>query len=96
MKTTRTWNLTSHAIDSEIDEARNYITEDLATGQSLQAYGFIDGVGETTRDAPKHNLLGTPWWTDGDRVVLMLSDEPVPLEELEILDWANKFMNVDP
>ncbi len=28
--TTRTWNLTTHAIDSEVDEARNYITEDLA------------------------------------------------------------------
>jgi len=88
--TTRTWNLTSHAIDSEIDEARNYILEDLATGQSLQAYGFIGGVGETTRDAPKHNLLGTPWWSDGGRVMLMLSDEPVPLEELKLLDWTHK------
>jgi hypothetical protein len=90
--TTRTWNLTSHAIDSEIDEARNYIAEDLAMAQSLQAYGFVGGVGETTRDAPKQNLLGTPWWSDGARVVLILSDEPVPLEEMELLDWTHKII----
>lgn len=88
--TTRTWNLTSHAIDSEIDEARNYILEDLATAQSLKGYGYLRGVGETTREQPKENLLGTPWWTDGDRVVLMLSDTPVPLEEMEVLDWTHK------
>jgi hypothetical protein len=88
--TTRTWNLTSHAIDSEIDEARNYILEDLATAQSLKGYGYLRGVGETTREQPKQNLLGTPWWTDGLRVVLMLSDTPVPLEEMEVLDWTHK------
>lgn len=86
--TTRTWNLTSHAIDSEIDEARNYVTEDLAVAQALSAYGFIGGVGTTSRDAPKNNLLGTPWWTDGKRVVLMLSDTAVPLEEMQRLEWA--------
>jgi hypothetical protein len=86
--TTRTWNLTSHAIDSEIDEARNYVTEDLATAQALSAYGFVPGVGAVTPAKPKENLLGTPWWTDGRRAVLILSDTPVPLEELSRLDWA--------
>jgi len=88
--TTRTWNLTSHAIDSEIDEARSYIVEDLAVAQTLSAYGFLEGVGKTTRDAPKQNLLGTPWWTDGKRVVLVLSDTAVPLEEMELLGWARR------
>ena len=87
--TTRTWNLTSHAIDSEVDEARNYISEDLATAQAVSAYGFIDGVGEVTPANPKENLLGTPWWTDGRRALLILSDTPVPLEELARLDWTS-------
>jgi len=86
--TTRTWNLTSHAIDSEVDEARNYVTENLVTAQALSAYGFVDGVGEITDETPKKNLLGTPWWTDGRRAVLLLSDTPVPLEELSRLDWT--------
>ncbi len=29
--TTRAWNLTTHAIEPDIDEARTYLTEDLAT-----------------------------------------------------------------
>ena len=86
--TTRTWNLTSHAIDSEVDEARNYVTEDLATAQALSAYGFVDGVGEVTPADPKENLLGTPWWTDGRRALLILSDTPVPLGELARLNWT--------
>ena len=52
---------------------------------------FVPGVGETTREAPKENLLGTPWWTDGNRVVMVLSDTPVPLEEIEILDWTDRY-----
>jgi hypothetical protein len=86
--TTRTWNLTSHAIDSEVDEARSYILENLAAARSVQAFGHIRGVGETTREDPKENLLGTPWWTDGDRVVLLLSEKPVPLEQVDLLPWS--------
>ena len=88
--TTRTWNLTSHAIDSEIDETRNYILEDLAAAQRIAGYGFVNGVGYTSSDDPKENLLGTPWWTDGQRAVLMLSDTPVPTEEIQFLDWTER------
>ena len=41
-------------------------------------------------DDPKENLLGTPWWTDGQRAVLMLSDTPVPTEEIQFLDWTGR------
>jgi len=89
--TTRTWNLTSHAIDSEVDEARNYVVEDLATAQALSAYGFVNGVGEITPANPKENLLGTPWWTNGRRAVLFLSSTPVSLEEIGRLNWTTNF-----
>lgn len=85
--TTRAWNLTTHAIDPEVDEARDYLAEDLATAQSLAAFGMIGGVGEVPRAAPKKNLLGSPWWTDGRRAVLWITEEPVRLEEVEIVDW---------
>jgi hypothetical protein len=89
--TTRAWNLTTHAIDPEVDEARNYLTEDLATAQALAEVGMIGGVGEVARAEPKQNLLGTPWWTDGRRAVLWLADKPVPLEELELIDWGERY-----
>jgi hypothetical protein len=87
--TTRAWNLTTHAIDPEVDEARDYLTEDLATAQALAEFGMVGGGGEVTRAAPKQNLLGSPWWTDGGRAVLRLTDKPVPLEEVELVDWAD-------
>lgn len=88
--TTRTWNLTTHAIDSEIDEARNYLLEDLATAQAVSAFSIVNGVGESTRENPRENLLGTPWWTDGRRLLLFLSDDPVALDEIEVLEWARE------
>jgi hypothetical protein len=90
--TTRAWNLTTHAIDPEVDEARDYLIEDLATAQALAEIGMVNGVGEVLREAPKQNLLGTPWWTDGQRAVLTLTNTPVPLEEVELTDWGDKFM----
>ena len=87
--TTRVWNLTTHAIDPQVDEARAYVTEDLATAQSLGEIGILPGVGQVTRENPKHNLLGSPWWTDGERVILIMSKQPVPLEELELIEWAD-------
>jgi hypothetical protein len=86
--TTRVWNLTTHAIDPEVDEARDYVTEDLAIAQGLSEIGEVQGVGQVTRENPKHNLLGSPWWSDGHRVVLILSEEAVPLEEVELAEWA--------
>jgi hypothetical protein len=90
--TTRAWNLTTHAIDPEVDEARDYLAEDIATAQALSEIGWIGGVGEVTRDSPKKNLLGSPWWTDGQRAVLWITDQPTPLQDVEIMDWTDSRM----
>jgi len=90
--TTRAWNLTTHAIDPEVDEARDYLVEDIATAQALAEFGWIGGVGEVTRDLPKKNLLGSPWWTDGQRTVLWMTDQPTALQDVEIMDWTESRM----
>jgi hypothetical protein len=83
--TPRSWNLTTHQIDSEVDEARNYLIEDLATSQRVSAFGLVNGVGASSSENPQKNLLGTSWWSDGKRLVLDLSDVPVSLEEMKIM-----------
>ena len=86
--TPRTWNLTTHAIDSNVDEARSYLFEDLATAQGVSDFTLVEGVGSASREKPIENLLGTPWWTDGRRLVLFLSEQPVALDQVNVLDWT--------
>jgi len=71
--TTKTWNLTTHRIDPDVDEARDYVVEDLLQAEHLQAAGYVDGVGACTTDKARHNLTGDPYYTDGRRAVVLLS-----------------------
>lgn len=71
--TTKAWNLTTHRIDPDVDEARDYCVEDLAQAQRIEAAGYVGGVGARSATAPGRNLTGDPWVSDGRRVVILLS-----------------------
>ncbi len=71
--TWRTWNLTTHRIDGEVDEARDYVVEDLFQAGRLEIAGYMDGVGACAADSPRHNLTGDPYYTDGRRAAVLLS-----------------------
>ena len=73
--TTKTWNLTTHRVDPDVDEARDYVIEDLLQAGRIDATGYVDGVGECIATAPRHNLTGDPYFTDGKRAVIVLSKE---------------------
>ena len=78
----------THKIDPVVDEARLYITLDIAASQSLRAMGYTEGVGYSDRDAPRYNYTKDPFYTDGLRVVLFLSESRQRLDQIERLDWA--------
>jgi len=71
--TTRAWNLTTHRIDPDVDESRDYVIEDLMLSGRAAAAGYVAGVGGSTRDQPHRNLTGDPYFTDGKRAVILLS-----------------------
>ena len=71
--TMRTWNLTTHRVDPDVDEARDYVIEDLLQAERIEAAGYVDGVGDCAMAAPRHNLTGDPYFTDGKRAVVLLS-----------------------
>jgi len=75
--TPRAWNLTTHRIDPDVDEARDYIAADLLASGHLARVGYIEGVGVSERTAPRRNLTGDAYVTDGHRVVLILSPSQV-------------------
>jgi hypothetical protein len=71
--TPRTWNLTTHRIDPDVDEARDYVIEDILQAERLEAAGYVDGDQPCTPKDPRHNLTGDPYFTDGKRAVIVLS-----------------------
>ena len=65
--------ITTHKIDPDVDETREYLLENLAYAQSLRAFGYVGGVGEVPMEQPRGNLTGDPWFTDGYRLVLWVT-----------------------
>lgn len=82
--TTKT--ITTHKIDPDVDETREFLLEDLAFTQGVKAFGYLGGVGEAAYDAPRGNLTGDPYFTDGKRLLIWMSPEPRGLDEIEPLD----------
>jgi len=76
--TTRAWNLTTHRIDPDVDEARDYVIEDLLQAGRVTAAGYVVGVGACDRAHPRHNLTGDPYHTDGMRAVILLAASRTP------------------
>jgi hypothetical protein len=79
--------ISTHVIDPDVDEARRYFVEDIAYSQALARVGYVKGVGFVTREAPKMNLVGDPFYTDGLRAVLFFEPRPYTLADIEQLKW---------
>lgn len=80
-----TWHspfLVTHVIDPEVDEDRSYLLEMLMRSQSVKAYGYVGGVGEATHASPKFNLTDDPYRTDGRRLLVVIAEDPVPIDEV--------------
>ncbi len=85
--TLKTWNLTTHKIDPDVDEARMGLIQDLLYSQSLLRFGFVKGPDPAPPDRPGRNLTGDPYFTDGLRAVLLFERRPVGLGEIEVFEW---------
>jgi len=82
-----TWKtVTTHKIDPDVDETREYLLEDLAYAQSVKGFGYAGGVGAAPFDAPRGNLTGDPYFTDGLRLIVFVSGEAVDIAEIDIVD----------
>ena len=79
--------ITTHKIDPNVDETREGLLENLAFSQSLEKFAYVGGVGEVSMDQPKGNLTGDPWFTDGYRIVLWVTSEPVSIDDVDFLEW---------
>ncbi|HZZ07130.1 MAG TPA: LssY C-terminal domain-containing protein [Candidatus Binataceae bacterium] len=79
--------LTTHKIDPQVDEARDYLVQDLLASESLQWLAYVKGVGPASPEAPRENLTGDAYFTDGLRAVAAVSSSRVPASEVNFVGW---------
>lgn len=92
-----TWKtITTHKIDPDVDETREFLLEDIAYAQALGGFGYVGGVGAASYDEPRGNLTGDPYFTDGRRLVLWIADEPTGLDEIQVLDLSPHSKRAQP
>lgn len=85
--TDKSVTFTTHVIDPAVDEAREYLLQSLLTRQSVARFGFVRALDPAPVDRPRRNLTDDPYFTDGLRLVVLLSDEPVPPQRARNLHW---------
>ena len=77
----------THKIDPDVDETRDYLGQDLWYSQVLVKFAYVKGVGAAPISEPRGNLTGDPYFTDGYRAVMWVSDDPIDFEEVEFVRW---------
>lgn len=83
--TLRAWNLTTHKIDPDVDDARDYLIDDLLESGRVSLVGYVSGAEPASRSHPRKNLTGDPYYTDGLRALIEFSpDKTKPT----ILNWV--------
>jgi hypothetical protein len=85
--TIHTSTFTTHKIDPDVDEARSALSEDMAYSQNLVKVGLVKGVGAAPHNAPRENLTTDPYYTDGNRRVLVFDHEPTAISEIGFFGW---------
>ena len=84
--TSKSPTLTTHRIDPNVDDTRATLVQDFIYAQALKAYAKAGGVGFVSPEEPRGNLTGDPWFTDGYRAVMVLTDEPTSVIEINWFD----------
>jgi hypothetical protein len=87
--TTKSKTLTTHRIDPNVDDTRASLVQDFIYAQALRGYAKVGGVGFVPPEEPRGNLTGDPWFTDGNRAVMLLTAEPTDVLGIDWLDWTD-------
>jgi hypothetical protein len=80
--------ITTHKIDPDVDETREFLLENLAYSQVLAKFAYVGGVGAAPIDDPRANLTGDPYFTDGLRVVMWISSGYRDLADIKYESWS--------
>ena len=74
----------------DVDGARDYLVQDMVHSRGLERIGWVKGVGAAPSSQPQHMEDGSPFFTDGLRLVLWFGDPPIALDESQSLPWQGE------
>ncbi|MFC1720253.1 LssY C-terminal domain-containing protein [Pseudomonadota bacterium] len=78
------------SMDPDVDDGRNYLLQNLWYSQSLLAFAVTKTGLEVPVEDPLLGFRGTPFFTDGGRIVMWISGDPVALDDVRNLLWNVK------
>jgi hypothetical protein len=78
-------------IEPDVDEARDYLLQDLWYAQVLLRYGYIRLSEIATLSDPRQSLFGDDYFTDGMCLVAWVSNEPISLDGVQFEPWERPF-----
>ena len=81
--------ITTHKIDPDVDETREFLLENLAYHQGLSRFAYVGGSNPSSIDEPGRNLTGDPYYTDGLRLVMWIASKPQDLMDVVYVDWTD-------
>jgi hypothetical protein len=73
--------------DPDTNNGRNYVLQDLWYGRSLESYAWSQTGTVVPETDPVGDFNGNVWFSDGYRLVLWLSGEPVDLKVAKDRHW---------
>jgi hypothetical protein len=75
-------------LHEDVDEARNFLVQDMMYSGSLDKLGFVSGVGAAPQAHPRTTLNGGRYYTDGLRAVMFFATRPLSFTNVDMLDWV--------
>ncbi|MFA5159941.1 MAG: LssY C-terminal domain-containing protein [Candidatus Omnitrophota bacterium] len=73
-----TWYLTTHRIDPNLDDSRDYLFAELIEMEKVSKYGFVENIALEQPGHKNKNLTNDPYFTDNQRLVIELSVKDTP------------------
>ena len=75
------------AQDPDLDDGRNFLLQNLWYSQSLVAVAYSDTGRAVPFSNPKLDFNNNAYFTDGGRIVMWLSGDPVALQDVKNIFW---------
>ena len=79
--------MATNRFDPDVDNARNFAFQNLIYGQSLESVAWIAGKDVAPVESFWTNRIEPSFFTDGYRIVLWLSGDPVSVLDSTVVDW---------